>query len=129
VGAERPQRIAGRLKQRVCHHYHGVFEPLWVGLRYDTVFARRQDHYRGAERQSNLFLFRLGAFGVSAVRKMSFSATRQASAKGPFSEETFTPPSPFSCRAQAPRSWLTPHTALGLDPEGASIVWAFLEPT
>jgi hypothetical protein len=37
VGVERPQRHCGRLKQRVCHYYHRVFQSLWVAVRYDTV--------------------------------------------------------------------------------------------
>ena len=37
MSVERPQRHYGRLKQRVCHHYHRVFQSLWVAVRYDTV--------------------------------------------------------------------------------------------
>ena len=37
MGVERPQRHCGRLKERVCHHYHRVFQSLWVAVRYDTV--------------------------------------------------------------------------------------------
>jgi hypothetical protein len=37
VGVERPQGHCGRLKQRVCYHYHRVFQSLWVAVRYNTV--------------------------------------------------------------------------------------------
>jgi hypothetical protein len=73
VGVERPQRHCGRLKERVCHHYHRAFQSLWVAVRYDTVL-----HVDSLALSLFIRLMFMMAIGpAQSARKFPMSGNRQ----------------------------------------------------